>query len=62
MTIWFDKNVSLESLKPFGKGTMTEHLGLNGWNLERIFSKQKCRLITGQYNHMVYYMAAHHVF
>jgi len=27
MAIWFDKNVSVESLKPLGKGTMTEHLG-----------------------------------
>jgi 1,4-dihydroxy-2-naphthoyl-CoA hydrolase len=28
MAIWFDKNVSVESLRPLGKGTMTEHLGI----------------------------------
>ena len=28
MSIWFDKNLSVEKLKPFGLGTMTEHLDL----------------------------------
>jgi len=28
MIIWFDKSISVESLKPLGKGTMSEHLGI----------------------------------
>ena len=62
MTIWFDKTVSLENLKTFGKGTMTEHLGVEWVELGKDFFKQKCLLTTGQFNHMVYYMAVHHVF
>lgn len=41
MTIWFDKNVSLESLKTFGKGTMTEHLGVEWVELGTDFFKAK---------------------
>jgi len=41
MTIWFDKNVSLESLKAFGKGTMTEHLGVEWVELGNNFFKAK---------------------
>ena len=41
MTIWFDKNVSLESLKAFGKGTMTEHLGVELVELGKDFFKAK---------------------
>ena len=41
MTIWFDKNVSLESLKLFGKGTMTEHLGIEWVELGENFFKAK---------------------
>ena len=41
MTIWFDKNVSLESLKTFGKGTMTEHLGIEWVELGKNFFKAK---------------------
>ena len=41
MTIWFDKNVSLESLKTFGKGTMTEHLGVEWVEIGRDFFKAK---------------------
>ena len=41
MTIWFDKNVSLESLKTFGKGTMTEHLGIEWVELGKDFFKAK---------------------
>ena len=41
MTIWFDKNVSLESLKAFGKGTMTEHLGVEWVELGKDFFKAK---------------------
>ena len=41
MTIWFDKNVSLESLKAFGKGTMTERLGVEWVELGKDFFKAK---------------------
>ena len=41
MTIWFDKNVSLENLKVLGKGTMTEHLGVEWVELGKDFFKAK---------------------
>jgi len=41
MTIWFDKTVSLENLKTFGKGTMTEHLGVEWVELGKNFFKAK---------------------
>src|SRR6187402_1199113 len=41
MTIWFDKNVSVESLKAFGKGTMTEHLGVEWVELGKDFLKAR---------------------
>ena len=41
MTIWFDKTASLESLKAFGKGTMTEHLGVEWVELGKDFFKAK---------------------
>ena len=41
MAIWFDKNVSLESLKAFGKRTMTEHLGIEWVELGKDFFKAK---------------------
>ena len=41
MTIWFDKNVSVESLRPFGKGTMTEHLGIEWVEIGENFLKAK---------------------
>ena len=41
MKIWFDKNVSVESLKSFGKGTMTEHLGIEWVELGENFFKAK---------------------
>ena len=28
MSIWFDKELSLDQLKPLGRGTMAEHLGI----------------------------------
>ncbi|TAL43575.1 MAG: hotdog fold thioesterase [Chitinophagaceae bacterium] len=28
MSIWFDKNISLENLKPLGLGSMSEHVGI----------------------------------
>jgi 1,4-dihydroxy-2-naphthoyl-CoA hydrolase len=62
MTIWFDKNVSLESLKAFGKGTMTEHLGVEWVELGKDFFKAKMPVDHRQYNHMVYCMVVHPVF
>jgi len=41
MTTWFDKNVSVEDLKPLGKGTMTEHLGLEWVEIGKDFLKAK---------------------
>ena len=41
MSIWFDKNVSVESLKPLGKGTMTEHLGIEWVEVGKDFLKAK---------------------
>ena len=41
MTIWFDKNISVESLRSFGKGTMTEHLGIEWVELGENFFKAK---------------------
>ena len=41
MTIWFNKNVSVEDLKLFGKGTMTEHLGLEWVEIGKDFLRAK---------------------
>ena len=41
MTIWFDKNVSIENIKPFGNGTMTEHLGFEWVELGADFLRAK---------------------
>jgi 1,4-dihydroxy-2-naphthoyl-CoA hydrolase len=41
MNIWFDKNVSVESLKSFGKGTMSEHLGIEWVEIGENFFKAK---------------------
>ena len=41
MKIWFDKNISLESLQSFGNGTMTEHLGIEWVELGEDFFKAK---------------------
>lgn len=41
MAIWFDKNVSVASLKPLGKGTMTEHLGVEWVDVGPDFLKAK---------------------
>jgi 1,4-dihydroxy-2-naphthoyl-CoA hydrolase len=41
MIVWFDKNVSLENLKLLGKGTMTEHLGIEWVELGHNFIKAK---------------------
>jgi 1,4-dihydroxy-2-naphthoyl-CoA hydrolase len=39
--IWFDKNVSVDDIKPLGNGTMTEHLGLEWVELGKDFLKAK---------------------
>lgn len=41
MTIWFDKELSLEKLKPLGKGTMGEYLGIEWVELGDNFLKAK---------------------
>ena len=41
MRIWLDKNISVESLTPFGKGTMSEHLGIEWLDLGDDFLKAK---------------------
>ena len=41
MAIWFDKNISVESLRSFGKGTMTEHLGIEWVEVGKNFLKAK---------------------
>ena len=41
MTNWFNKNVSVEDLKPLGKGTMTEHLGFEWVEIGKDFLKVK---------------------
>jgi len=41
MTIWFNKNVSIEDLKSLGNGTMTEHLGIELIELGKNFLKAK---------------------
>ena len=41
MRIWLDKNISVESLRPFGKGTMSEHLGIEWLDLGDDFLKAK---------------------
>ena len=46
MTTWFNKNVSIEDLKPLGKGTMTEHLGIELIELGKNFLKANDKLVT----------------
>jgi 1,4-dihydroxy-2-naphthoyl-CoA hydrolase len=41
MIVWFDKNVSLETLRSLGKGTMTEHLGIEWVELGNEFIRAK---------------------
>jgi len=41
MTTWFDKNVSVEDLKPLGKETMTEYLGIEWVEVGKNFLKAK---------------------
>jgi 1,4-dihydroxy-2-naphthoyl-CoA hydrolase len=39
--IWFDKNASVDNIKPLGIGTMTEHLGLEFLEVGKDFIKAK---------------------
>ena len=41
MSIWFNKNISLEDLFSFGKGTMSEHIGIEWVELGSNFLKAK---------------------
>ena len=41
MKIWFDKNVTVENLRSFGKGTMSEHLGIEWVDLGDDFFEAK---------------------
>ena len=41
MTTWFNKGVSVEDLKPLGKGTMTEYLGIEWVEVGNNFLKAK---------------------
>ncbi len=39
--IWLDKNISLETLKSFGKNTMTDHLGIEWVEVGKDFIKAR---------------------
>lgn len=41
MTIWFDKDLSLEKLRPLGKGTMAEYIGIEWIEIGNNFLKAK---------------------
>ncbi|HET9746635.1 MAG TPA: hotdog fold thioesterase [Chitinophagaceae bacterium] len=41
MKIWFDKDISLEKIEPFGKNTMSEHLGIEWTEIGNDFLKAK---------------------
>lgn len=41
MIIWFDKNSSLESLQNLGKGTMSDHLGIEFIEMGKDFIKAR---------------------
>jgi 1,4-dihydroxy-2-naphthoyl-CoA hydrolase len=41
MKIWFDKDISLEKIKPFGPGTINEHLGVEWVEIGDNFLKAK---------------------
>lgn len=41
MSIWFDKGLSLEKIKPLGAGTMSEHVGIEWVELGDDFIKAK---------------------
>jgi 1,4-dihydroxy-2-naphthoyl-CoA hydrolase len=39
--IWFDKELSIEKMKPLGVGTMSEHLGIQWTEIGKDFLKAK---------------------
>lgn len=41
MSIWFDKNISIEKIKPFGKATINEHLGIEWTEIGNDFIKAR---------------------
>lgn len=41
MKIWFDKNISLEKIHPFNKGTINEHLGIEWTEIGENFLKAR---------------------
>ena len=41
MKIWFDKNISLEKIAPFNKGTINEHLGIEWTEIGNDFLKAR---------------------
>ena len=41
MTIWFDKDISLGKIKPAGKGTMSEHIGMEWTEIGDDFLKAR---------------------
>ena len=41
MIVWFDKSASIENLKSLGKGTMSEHLGIEWTEIGNNFLKAK---------------------
>jgi 1,4-dihydroxy-2-naphthoyl-CoA hydrolase len=41
MSIWFDKEITVEKLEPLGKGTMSEHIGIEWVEIGDNFLKAK---------------------
>jgi len=41
MSIWYKKDLSIEDLKPLGKGTMAEHIGIEWVEVGKDFLKAK---------------------
>jgi 1,4-dihydroxy-2-naphthoyl-CoA hydrolase len=41
MSIWFDKNISLEKIKPFSKATINDHLGIEWVEIGNDYLKAK---------------------
>ena len=39
MSIWFDKSITIEKLKPYGKGTMADYIGIEWTELGEDFFK-----------------------
>ena len=54
--IWFDKELSIEKLKPLGPNTMAAHIGIEWVEVGKISSRLKCRSIKELTSHMDYCM------